>query len=297
MSIPHSLCSAPTRGRSAVARVTHWLGALFSLQQRKPTLFAPATQPESEPESQWTGVEPIPLSPFGGEVLTEVLDRHAQSRSAFCSLALVEHALRSGKVDPLATLSPWVLRQAKQQLEAIADIRRERQLVPLYLHLRRAAHSAAPAGSAVTGSEGPCLPPAPCPVHHHLVTRFGEALSAIVASRSGEVASLLQRVRDAECVDDVGMMPWVEEQLDGFRQLVLREAVRPTEDRASTPDGSKANRQPVTEVLRWLDEVTADPQMRVAAILFYETVTTEIVPYTPLRDAQTARSESNRSLE
>lgn len=290
MSIPHSLRSAPDQGRSvtgAVARVAHWLGELLSgealLQRRKPTLLAPATQPESDPEqSQWIGVEPLPLSHFGGEVLTEVLNRHPQSRSAFCSLALVEHALRSGKVDPLATLSPWVLRQAKQQLEAIADIRRERQLVPLYLHLRRAAHSAvAPAGSAVTGSEGPCLPPAPSPVHHHLVARFGEALSAIVASRADEIASLLQRVRDAECVDDVGMMPWVEEQLDGFRQLVLREAVSPTEARASTPDGSQANRQPVTEVLRWLDEVTADPEMRVAAILFYETVSTEIVPYTP----------------
>lgn len=289
MSIPHSLRSAPTRGRSvtgAVARVTHWLGELLSgealLQRRKPTLLAPATQPESkpEPESEWTGVEPMPLSHFGGEVLTEVLDRHPQSRSAFCSLALVEHALRSGKVDPLATLSPWVLRQAKQQLEAIADIRRERQLVPLYLHLRRAAHSAGPAaGSAVTGAEGPCLPPAPSPAHNHLVARFSEALSAIVASQAGEIASLLQRVRDAECVDDVGMKPWMAEQLDGFRQLVLREAVRPTEDRESA--GSTASRQPVAEVLRWLDEVNEDPEMRVAAILFYETVSTEIVPYTP----------------
>lgn len=288
MSIPHSLRSTPTRGsvKGAVARAAHWLGELISgealMQRRKPMLLAPAAQPQSkpEPESEWTGVEPMPLSHFGGEVLTEVLDRHPQSRSAFCSLALVEHALGSGKVDPLATLSPWVLRQAQQQLEAIADIRRERQLVPLYLHLRSAAHSAGPTvGSAVTDAEGPCVPPAPSPVHNHLVARFSEALSAIVASRAGEIASLLQRVRDAECVDDVGMKPWAEEQFGGFRQLVLREAVRPAEDRA--PDGSKASRQPVVEVLRWLDEVAADPEMRVAAILFYETASTEIVPYTP----------------
>src|SRR5205814_484377 len=114
-----------------------WTRALH-LESRQTT--APVSGNGESSSLPWLDVEPLPMGAWSIDALSRALDRNPRSRSVFGSLALVENMLVSGTGDPMKDLSPWILRQAMRQLEALADIRRERDLVSVYLHLRRAAH-------------------------------------------------------------------------------------------------------------------------------------------------------------
>jgi hypothetical protein len=142
-------CGRNDAADSALTRALQWLRSWLSgpslsqACQATPQPSAPVAGGLDD-EARWTDVEPLPLCARSILALSDALDRHPHSRSAFGWLAVVEKALATGKRNPLEAVSAQVLRQAVRQLEAFVDLRRHRDLVPLYLHMRRGVQRSVP---------------------------------------------------------------------------------------------------------------------------------------------------------
>ena len=80
-----------------------------------------------------------PLHRHAGAALKAAFDRRPKLRETFQSLSIIEGLLLSGREQPLADASPWLMERAMLQLEVLADIPSEKRLASLYWHLRRGA--------------------------------------------------------------------------------------------------------------------------------------------------------------
>jgi hypothetical protein len=85
----------------------------------------------------------LPASALGAvQALSQVLDRQARAGMVCPSLAVVEHMLLSQLDDPLRNVSPWILRQASLQLEALSNTGGPGDLGTLYRQMRSIADDA-----------------------------------------------------------------------------------------------------------------------------------------------------------
>ena len=120
-----------------------------------------------------------------------------------------------------------------------------------------------------------------------LVARYQRALAGVLNTRSGEIDKLLQLNSEADGPRRTRLAAWQEEQLDGFRLLVLGEAAHGP---AFAPYAADAvDREAVAFAERWLSQAIdqGDDRVRLAAILFFEEASTEVL--TPEGDASGER--------
>lgn len=249
---------------TALRQLKAWVARAWERRPRaehRPPLAAAACV-ATDQDAAWVDVEPMPLTNRTVRAFRSVLDRHPGARTAFRWLTVIENDLSSGRSDPIAGCSPWVLRQAIGQLEALVDLRREHDLVPLYLHmLRGAQRNGSPAAAAARSSSD-----------LGVVQRYRAALRDILLSRSTEVGSLAIRLRDLRAGDRSGFAVWAEDQIDGFRLRVLSEAAGSPRTGARGAHAAGVNRAATATAELWLGIVldSGDMNACAAAILLHE---------------------------